>query len=49
MGNIVGATFRFTLDLHSDDINALKYIKSILNIGNEIAVYDNRCRFSVTL
>lgn len=49
MGNILGATFRFIIDLHSDDINALEHIKSKLNIGNKIAVYGDRCRFSVTL
>ena len=45
----IGANFRFTMDLHRDDIKALEYIKNKLNIGYEIAVYDDRCRFSVTL
>lgn len=47
-GNIKGASFRFIIELHIDDIDALKYIKSKLNIGNEIAVYGNSCKFSVT-
>jgi hypothetical protein len=46
-GDISGASFRFGIELHIDDINALKYIKSKLNIGNEIAVYGNSCKFTV--
>nr|WPM94751.1 hypothetical protein [Ceratocystis fimbriata]WPM94805.1 hypothetical protein [Ceratocystis fimbriata] len=46
-GNIKGVSFRFIIELHVDDIDALKYIKSKLNIGNEIAVYGNSCKFSV--
>jgi len=49
MGNIIGANFRFSIDLHKDDVSALEYIKSKLNIGYEIAVYGNTCRFSVAL
>ena len=30
-----------------DDIEVLKYIKSKLNIGTDIAVYGNSCKFSV--
>ena len=46
-GNISGASFRFIIELHSDDINTLKYIRSKLNMGNEIAVYGNSCKFTV--
>lgn len=46
-GDISGASFRFSVELHIDDIDALKYIKSKLNIGNEIAVYGNSCKFTV--
>lgn len=46
-GNIVSATFRFTIELHVDDIEALKYIKSRLNIGTNIAVYGKSCKFVV--
>ena len=46
-GDISGASFRFIIELHIDDINALKYIKSKLNLGNEIAVYGNSCKFTV--
>ena len=44
-GNITGTSFRFTIELHIDDINTLKYIQSKLNIGNKIAVYGNSCKF----
>ena len=37
-GDITWASFRFIIELHRDDINTLKYIRSKLNIGNEIAV-----------
>ena len=46
-GNITGASFRFIIELHIDDIDTLKYIKSKLNLGNEIAVYGNSCKFTV--
>lgn len=46
-GNISGASFIFTIELHIDDINTLKYIKSKLNMGNEIAVYGNSCKFTI--
>jgi hypothetical protein len=46
-GDISGASFRFTIELHIDDINALNYVKSKLNLGNEIAVYGNSCKFTV--
>jgi hypothetical protein len=46
-GDISGASFRFTIELHIDDLNVLKYIKSKLNLGNEIAVYGNSCKFTV--
>jgi len=36
------------IELHVDDIDALKYIKSKLNIGNDIAVYGHSCKFTVT-
>ena len=35
IGIITGASFRFILELHKDDVNTLKYIKSKLNIGIE--------------
>lgn len=46
-GNIISATFRFVIELHVDDIEALRYIKSKLNLGTEIAVYGNSCKFAV--
>jgi hypothetical protein len=46
-GNNIGASFRFIIELHVDDIDVLKYIKSKLNIGNKIAVYGNSCKFTV--
>ena len=46
-GNITGASFRFIIELHLDDINTLKYIKSKLNIGNNISEYGNSCKFTV--
>ena len=46
-GDITWASFRFIIELHRDDINTLKYIRSKLNIGNEIAVYGNSCKFTV--
>jgi flavodoxin len=36
------------IELHVDDIDALKHIKNQLNIGNDIAVYGNSCKFTVT-
>jgi len=47
MGNIIGANFRFSIDLHKDDVSALEYIKSKLNIGYEIAVYGNTLDFQL--
>lgn len=47
-GNISGANFRFIIELHIEDLNTLNYIKSKLNIGNEVAVYGNSCKFTVT-
>lgn len=46
-GNIIGASFRFVIELHIDDIDALRYIKSKLDIGNNIAEYGNSCKFTV--
>ena len=46
-GSISGASFRFIIELHIDDLNTLKYIRSKLKIGNEIAVYGNSCKFTV--
>lgn len=46
-GQIVSATFRFIIELHVDDIEVLNYIKSKLNIGANIAIYGNSCRFAV--
>lgn len=45
---IVSYTFRFVIELHVDDLDALKFIQSKLKIGNEIAVYGNSCKFTVT-
>ncbi|RYE15551.1 MAG: hypothetical protein EOP34_02825 [Rickettsiales bacterium] len=36
------------IELHVDDIDALKLIKSKLNIGNDIVVYGHSCKFTVT-
>ena len=46
-GDITWASFRFIIELHIDDINTLKYLRITLNIGNEIAVYGNSCKFTV--
>ena len=35
------------IELHVDDIDALKLIKSKLNIGNDIVVYGNSCKFTL--
>lgn len=48
LGNISSVSFRFKIELHVDDKNALIYIKKILNMGNDIAIYDHSCRFTVT-
>jgi hypothetical protein len=48
LGDLSGVTFRFSLELHVDDKDALIYIKENLNIGNDIAVYGNSCKFTVT-
>ncbi|OTA47615.1 hypothetical protein K449DRAFT_341470, partial [Hypoxylon sp. EC38] len=47
-GNISSVTFRFTIELHIDDKDTLNIIKKILSIGNDIAVYGNSCKFTVT-
>lgn len=36
------------IELHVDDMDALKHIKNKLNIGNHIVVYGNSCKFTVT-
>jgi hypothetical protein len=36
------------IELHVDDIDALKFIKNKLNLGNDIVVYGNSCKFTVT-
>lgn len=46
-GDITGASFRFNIELHIDDIDTLRYIKSKLNIGNNISEYGNSCKFTV--
>ena len=48
LGDLSGFSFRFSIELHVDDKDALIYIKENLNIGNEIAVYGNSCKFTVT-
>ena len=45
---VTSANFRFMIELHVDDIYTLNYIKSKLNIGNDIWVYGNSCKFTVT-
>ena len=45
---ILYINFRFLIELHVDDIDDLKLIKSKLNIGNDIAVYGHSCKFTVT-
>ena len=47
-GKIISFTFRFLIELHVDDIDALKLIKNKLNLGNDIVVYGNSCKFTVT-
>ena len=48
LGNLSSATFRFTIELHIDDRDTLNIIKNKLNIGNDIAIYGNSCKFTVT-
>ena len=48
LSNISSVTFRFTIELHIDDKNTLDTIKEKLNIGNDISVYGNSCKFTVT-
>jgi len=48
LGSISSATFRFIIELHVDDKDTLNIIKQKLNIGNDIAVYGNSCKFTVT-
>lgn len=48
LGNISSTTFRFSIELHIDDKDTLNLIKKKLNIGNDIAVYGNSCKFTVT-
>ncbi|PQE31504.1 LAGLIDADG (mitochondrion) protein [Rutstroemia sp. NJR-2017a WRK4] len=47
-GIIKNVAFRFIIELHVDDIDALNYIKSKLNLGNDISVYGSSCKFTVT-
>ena len=47
-GKIISFTFRFLIELHVDDIDALKLIKNELNLGNDIVIYGNSCKFTVT-
>lgn len=47
-GNITSVTFRFTIELHIDDMDALNTIKERLNLGNKIGVYGNSCKFTIT-
>jgi hypothetical protein len=37
----------FNIELHKDDINVLKYIKTKLGIGN-IRIYKDKCVFTVS-
>lgn len=46
-GNLNRFTFVFTIGLHVDDVEALEYIQSKLNIGN-VRVYKDECKFIVT-
>ena len=46
-GNINRFAFMFVIGLHIDDIEALKYIQSQLNIGT-VRVYKDECKFAVT-
>lgn len=39
-------TFIFAIGLHVDDVEALEYIQSKLNIGN-VRVYKDECKFIV--
>ena len=48
LGNISSATFRFLMELHIDDMDTLYIIKKNLKIGNDIAIYGNSCKFTVT-
>ena len=47
-GLITSFTFRFMIELHIDDIDALRFIQSKLGIGNNIVTYGNTCKFTVT-
>lgn len=46
-GNISRFTFMFVIGLHLDDIEALKYIQSKLNIGI-VRIAKDECKFVVT-
>jgi hypothetical protein len=48
LGSISSVTFRFIIELHVDDKDTLNIIKQKLNIGNDIAVYGDSCKFTVT-
>ena len=46
-GNVNRFTFVFSIGLHKDDVEALEYIQSKLNIGI-VRTYENECKFIVT-
>lgn len=46
-GKVNRFTFVFSIGLHKDDVEALEYIQSKLNIGI-VRTYENECKFIVT-
>ena len=48
LGNTSSVSFKFNIELHVDDKDTLNIIKKRLNLGNDIAVYGNSCKFTVT-
>lgn len=46
-GTVVGAAFRFVIELHKDDIKALEYIRNSLGVNNKIATYGNSCKLVI--
>lgn len=46
-GTVIGATFRFVIELHKDDIEVLEYIRNGLGVNNKIATYGDSCKLVI--